>query len=77
MPVLHTLVSLFKLDGLATVKSCCHHGFHFLIANVWPCIVFVDYLSGLITDDTSITAVSSYSVKTSVAKSSQAGEEGI
>ena len=27
------------------------------------CIVFMDYLSGLITDDTSITAVSSYGVR--------------
>ena len=36
-----------KIASLANVKSCITVGPISLIANVWPCIVPVDYLSGL------------------------------
>ena len=36
-----------KIDSLANVKSCITVGPISLMENVWPCIVPVDYLSGL------------------------------
>ena len=36
-----------KIASLANVKSCVTVGPISLMANVWPCIVPVDYLSGL------------------------------
>ena len=36
-----------KMASLANVKSCITMGPISLMANVWPCIVPVDYLSGL------------------------------
>ena len=36
-----------KIANLANVKSCITVGPISLMANVWPCIVPVDYLSGL------------------------------
>ena len=36
-----------KIVSLANVKSCVTVGPISLMANVWPCIVPVDYLSGL------------------------------
>ena len=36
-----------KIASLADVKSCVTVGPISLMANVWPCIVPVDYLSGL------------------------------
>ena len=36
-----------KMASLANVKSCITVGPISLMANVWPCIVPVDYLSGL------------------------------
>jgi len=36
-----------KIASLANVKSCVTVGSISLMANVWPCIVPVDYLSGL------------------------------
>jgi len=36
-----------KRASLANVKSCVTMGPISLMANVWPCIVPVDYLSGL------------------------------
>ena len=43
-----------KIASLANVKSCVTVGPISLMANVWPCIVPVDYLSGLalLTEDT-------------------------
>ena len=38
-----------KIASLAHVKSCVTVGPVSLMANVWPCIVPVDYLSGLVT----------------------------
>jgi len=38
-----------KIASLADVKSCVTVGPVSLMANVWPCIVPVDYLSGLVT----------------------------
>ena len=35
-----------KIASLANVKSCITVGPISLMANVWPCIVPVDYLSG-------------------------------
>ena len=36
-----------KMASLANVKSCVTVGPISLMANVWPCIVPVDYLTGL------------------------------
>ena len=36
-----------QMASLANVKSCITMGPISLMANVWPCIVPVDYLSGL------------------------------
>ena len=36
-----------KIASLANVKSCVTMGPISLMANVWPCVVPVDYLSGL------------------------------
>ena len=36
-----------KIASLANVKSCVTVGPISLMANIWPCIVPVDYLSGL------------------------------
>ena len=36
-----------KIASLADVNSCVTVGPISLMANVWPCIVLVDYLSGL------------------------------
>ena len=36
-----------KIASLADVKFCVTVGPILLMANVWPCIVLVDYLSGL------------------------------
>ena len=44
-----------KIASLGNVKSCITVGPISLMANVWPCIVPVDYLSGLassLTEDT-------------------------
>ena len=51
------------IASLANVKSCITVGPILLMANVWPCLVPVDYLSGIaLTEDTGIT-VSSCGVK--------------
>ena len=42
-----TNISTFMIVSLANVKSCVTMGPISLLANVWPCIVPVDYLSGL------------------------------
>ena len=33
---------------LGHCKTLCHHRSHFVMANVWPCMVSMDYLSGLV-----------------------------
>ena len=51
-----------KIASLATVKSC-HFTSNSLMANVWPCVVSVDYRLSCLTKDTSMITVSSCGVK--------------
>ena len=52
------------IASLANVKSCITVGPILLMANVWPCLVPVDYLSGIaLTEDTGMITVSSCGVK--------------